>query len=63
MLLCFFSTFRRASLAKFHEVKHNIVCMDLDEEAGLLLTVGVYACGFEFGHWCQLLVMFCLFLD
>ncbi|ROT75781.1 WD repeat and FYVE domain-containing protein 2 isoform X2 [Penaeus vannamei] len=30
----------RASLAKFHEVKHNIVCMDLDEEAGLLLTVG-----------------------
>ncbi|XP_071539125.1 WD repeat and FYVE domain-containing protein 2 [Panulirus ornatus] len=30
----------RSSLAKFHEAKHNIVSMDLDEEAGLLLTVG-----------------------
>ncbi|XP_064104022.1 WD repeat and FYVE domain-containing protein 2-like isoform X2 [Macrobrachium nipponense] len=30
----------RASLAKFHEVKHNVVFMDMDEESGLLLTVG-----------------------
>ncbi|XP_069945318.1 WD repeat and FYVE domain-containing protein 2 isoform X2 [Cherax quadricarinatus] len=30
----------RSSLAKFHEVKHSIVSMDLDEEAGILLTVG-----------------------
>ncbi|KAK8382782.1 hypothetical protein O3P69_011372 [Scylla paramamosain] len=30
----------RQSLAKFHEVKHSIVNMDLDEETGLLLTVG-----------------------
>ncbi|XP_042236847.1 WD repeat and FYVE domain-containing protein 2-like isoform X2 [Homarus americanus] len=30
----------RTSLAKFQEVKHNVVYMDLDEEAGILLTVG-----------------------
>ncbi|XP_050710801.1 WD repeat and FYVE domain-containing protein 2-like isoform X2 [Eriocheir sinensis] len=30
----------RQSLAKFHEVKHSIVNMDLDEENGILLTVG-----------------------
>ncbi|XP_045114009.1 WD repeat and FYVE domain-containing protein 2-like [Portunus trituberculatus] len=30
----------RQSLAKFHEVKHSIINMDLDDETGLLLTVG-----------------------
>ncbi|MPC71902.1 WD repeat and FYVE domain-containing protein 1 [Portunus trituberculatus] len=31
----------RQSLAKFHEVKHSIINMDLDDETGLLLTVGM----------------------
>lgn len=52
ILLSLSCTFRRASLAKFHEVKHNIVCMDLDEEAGLLLTVGMYALRFQVWSLC-----------
>ncbi|KAB7505958.1 WD repeat and FYVE domain-containing protein 2 [Armadillidium nasatum] len=30
----------RLSMAKFQEVKHSVVCLDIDEEAALLLTVG-----------------------
>ncbi|KAK3856440.1 hypothetical protein Pcinc_037234 [Petrolisthes cinctipes] len=30
----------RKSLARFHEVKHSVSYMDLDEDLGLLLTVG-----------------------
>ena len=29
-------------MAKFHEVKHNVVSLDMDEKNGLLLTVGKY---------------------
>lgn len=36
---CFFS-FRQPSLAVFHEAKHSIVAMDIDEPRKRLLTVG-----------------------
>lgn len=32
--------FRRPSLASFHDAKHSIVYMDLEEERKRLLTVG-----------------------
>lgn len=35
-----FVIFRRPSLASFHDVKHSVVGMDLDESRKRLLTVG-----------------------
>lgn len=35
-----FQTLRNPSLAVFHEAKHNIVAMDVDESKKRLLTVG-----------------------
>lgn len=39
-LILFFVSFRRPSLALFHDAKHSVVYIDLDEKRKQLLTVG-----------------------
>lgn len=34
------SHFRRPSLATFHDLKHSVIAMDLDESRKRILTVG-----------------------